>query len=286
MKKKVLIPICAIVLSVFVAASIAQAQTEDVLYLKSGRVVRGTILEIVPSREIKILTNEGETRIYDINAVKEIKKQTVETEKAEYTIVQRSEPQRRPETVAPRRSSASNLPPIALSIAPLGFLQFGPVVQVDFRMTPDVALAAHARFLGLGALSPKLTDYKEFNKSSMALGAGAKYFFGGNGSLDKFYLGFAAEYGWGGGTSPYWVYSSGYYSSSHYVDGVYEFAYVVGMTSFGYRWRFTSGLFLGLGLSAGAGTTIEDRRVSPDPKDYEKKAAYLFMLDFTLGVEL
>ena len=47
----------------------AQQAMEDVIYLKDGSVLRGTILEMVPGKALKIQTRDGNVLTYDMDKV-------------------------------------------------------------------------------------------------------------------------------------------------------------------------------------------------------------------------
>jgi len=83
---------CAVLFTAVVALLIcicsfcrAQEEGEDVLYLKSGKVVRGQILEIVPNKEIRIKTSDGKTKIYEMSAVQDIRKKSASDEEMRNT---------------------------------------------------------------------------------------------------------------------------------------------------------------------------------------------------------
>ncbi len=59
-------------------AAVGQTQkTVDVIYLKSGSVVKGTILEAVPNKSVRIQTLEGKVKSYKMNTVKKLAKETI-----------------------------------------------------------------------------------------------------------------------------------------------------------------------------------------------------------------
>lgn len=62
--------ILLILTTLLLFAYIADAQnTRDVIYLKNGSVIKGQILEIVPSEKIKIETADGSLFVYDMTDV-------------------------------------------------------------------------------------------------------------------------------------------------------------------------------------------------------------------------
>ena len=71
MKKIVLLLFCA--MSTMIAA--AQANLQDVVYLKNGSVIRGVIIEQVPGISLKIQTADGNIFVYDITDVQKMTKE-------------------------------------------------------------------------------------------------------------------------------------------------------------------------------------------------------------------
>jgi hypothetical protein len=131
-----------------------------------------------------------------------------------------------------------------LVLNPLGFLQFGPIVQLEFRFSPGLYGLAHVRMHGLGLLSHLILG-SEPAYYAFAVGAGARYFFVSREVPHAPYVGFIAEFGY----NPYFGdvgYSSEYEGTSLYLT----FA-----ANGGYRWRF--GRFIvQVGAYAGLSPTL------------------------------
>lgn len=68
-----------VLLSLCAASLTAQIATEDVVYLKSGGVMRGTILELVPERSVKLQTQDGNVFVYLMADVERIAKEPSDT---------------------------------------------------------------------------------------------------------------------------------------------------------------------------------------------------------------
>ncbi|MGD1046485.1 MAG: hypothetical protein ABR936_14345 [Bacteroidota bacterium] len=51
------------------------AQTKDVVYLKNGSVIKGSILEMIPDKSIKIQTADGNIFVYNMSEVEKISKE-------------------------------------------------------------------------------------------------------------------------------------------------------------------------------------------------------------------
>lgn len=96
------------------------------------------------------------------------------------------------------KSAATSFPRWALHSNLLGFVQFGPVVSVEYSFTRNLALNAHARVSSLGALTPILyqADVDKGGRpdqfSGIAFGGGPMWFF--KTKKDKAYVGLLFEY--------------------------------------------------------------------------------------------
>lgn len=53
-------------------AAFSQNETQDVVYLKNGSIIKGTIVEQIPNESIKIETSDGSVFVYDFADVKKI----------------------------------------------------------------------------------------------------------------------------------------------------------------------------------------------------------------------
>lgn len=58
-----------------VSTMIAQEAMQDVLYLKNGNVIRGTIIEFVPDKIVKIQTDDGSLFVFAVTEVEKIQKE-------------------------------------------------------------------------------------------------------------------------------------------------------------------------------------------------------------------
>lgn len=61
-----------------VTAPVFAQQTEDVVHLKNGSIVRGTIIEQIPGESLKIQTQGGSVFVYTMNEIAKISKEPVE----------------------------------------------------------------------------------------------------------------------------------------------------------------------------------------------------------------
>jgi len=55
-------------------AGVARAEDQDVVYLKDGSIIRGTIIEQVPNVSLKIKTGDGSVFVYQMDEVEKISK--------------------------------------------------------------------------------------------------------------------------------------------------------------------------------------------------------------------
>jgi len=160
--------------------------------------------------------------------------------------------------------------PVALLINPLGILQFGPIVQMEFRTGSGFVLGPHVRFAGFGLLTHIVNDYEETDLSSMAVGFGFKGLMGPSRTPHKFYIGAMTEYGWSGGRDDDWY------------ETEYSNKYITVFANLGYRWRFQSGMFLNLGAFLGVAYVFEDKS---NYVDYGSDVIPLPMLELSFGWE-
>ncbi len=74
--------IATLIVTLFVSfALVGQATNlEEVVYLKNGSIIRGTIIEQVPNQSIKIQTKDGSIFAYSMNEVEKITKETPKAE--------------------------------------------------------------------------------------------------------------------------------------------------------------------------------------------------------------
>lgn len=132
----------------------------------------------------------------------------------------------------------------ALSINPLGFAQFGPVISAEFGIREDLVINTHVRFGSLGVLSYVVKAHVDGldNLSEYAFGGGVIKFFGEN--QNKPYAGVLLEYG----------FTSELYGESAQWEWTQNQGYIVFILNGGYRFRFQDGFFINTGAYFGAST--------------------------------
>lgn len=129
----------------------------------------------------------------------------------------------------------------ALSINPLGFVQFGPIVNAEFGLTKNLVLNTHLRFSSLGLLSYVImSDDDGLDKySGIAFGGGPIYFFGER--RNKPYIGLLLEY-----EIDKMLYAQGENWEWSETSRSVVFAF-----NGGYRFRFNGGFFMNAGAYFG-----------------------------------
>lgn len=170
------------------------------------------------------------------------------------------------------------LPAWALQVNPLGLLQFGPIVQAEFKISDQGHyLAPHVRLPYFGVLYHVTTidgdDDVTVSPGALGLGIGYKKLFAN--AIGAWYIGGAIDY------------SFGKSESDGRVKWDNEFSDLNLMANGGWRWRnpdsrfvFGVGAFLGPSIALKDDTTYTDGRVED-----ERESSFLAMLELTLGWE-
>ncbi len=171
---------------------------------------------------------------------------------------------------------------VNLLIHPLGFLQFGPIVGTEIRVGQSMFIDIHFRYAALGLLYNLIVD-GDTKMYSMAAGLGTKWLIKRRNSPHGFYIGGFTDFGWGAN-----IQNEGY---SDEWEGEHKY-FAIASTE-GFRWRFSRGFILNLGLMAGIAFEIEDDWEYTDynhpdygEKKYSDEDVYFFgMVEVSLGWE-
>lgn len=207
----------------------AQADLEDVVYLRNGSIIRGVIIEQVPNVSLKIQTRDGSVFVLQMEEISKFTKE-------------------------PKFGGVSPIQPMGQSaflFHPLGFLQFGPILEVEYRIESDLYITSHVRFSALGFLYYALASEgfeNEVSPGSMALGIGVKKYMDNPNSPNRLYFAGFAEYGWGatrGDIGTQWEWEG-------------KNAQIILASNIGYRFRYPSKFFINLGGMAGVAPGIRD----------------------------
>lgn len=127
----------------------------------------------------------------------------------------------------------------AVLVNPLGFAQFGPIVNVEIGVRPNSYLYLQLRLSALGVLTYVVGEYEEVSLSSIGIGGGLRYFVPSN-DPGRWYVGGGIEY--------YSESGKGDVGESYEWEGNYSY-FIFGVNT-GYRWRFL-GFFVNVGLMGG-----------------------------------
>jgi len=165
---------------------------------------------------------------------------------------------------------------------PLGFFQFGPMVDIGPRIGKSTFLDAHIRWSYAGLLYQAIETEgfeNEANPNGFGVGIKITHLLIPAGSTSGMYVGGLFEYTWGGSKYTDDDYSA--YSWERKWKG-YDI-----MFNIGYRWRFPSGFFMQLGGFAGfhnqykAEITYGNNRTKSNPDG----VMLIAMLEFSIGTE-
>lgn len=149
----------------------------------------------------------------------------------------------KPYTLSARENGESNpISKFAISINPLGFLQFGPIVSAEIGLKDNLVLNVHARVPFLGLLPYLINEHNDGldNLMGFAFGAGSIYFFGTR--QHKPYAGVLLEY-----DHLKLLYAQG--DSWEWDKSVNSVVFIM---NGGYRFRFNGGFFINTGAFLGA----------------------------------
>jgi len=272
-----------ILISMMFIAGIANAQQQrDVIYLKNGSIIKGNVVEMNPSENLKIATSDGKIFVFRMDEIEKMVKESVTEPITESVSEPVTETEKAPETktviVEENKASVSGsqqnttLGPVAIGFQPLGFLQFGPVLNVEFRIGHNFVIGPQFRYNALGLV---FNAINEFENTMLCFGAGVgvKHFPIPD-QKNKFYYGLAVEYEYG--------------ESDDYGDWWGTDAGIVSMVNAGYRFRYNSGFYMNLGAFAGVYYNLYDEWFDYDDNELHDDSGFMRFagyLEFGLGFE-
>jgi hypothetical protein len=152
----------------------AAEQTVDVVYLKDGSVLRGTILErqTYPQEAILLRTRDGLELTIPMDKIQRITKESAGGA----------------ETAGAPGIGEPLIDPYAFEVNLLGFLQFGPFARFHFRVGDGLTVAPHVR-VGYAGLLPWVL----FDNPDVGVGTSVLTFFPAGGGNNRVYAGGFAE---------------------------------------------------------------------------------------------
>jgi len=250
----------------------AQQQKRDVIYLKNGSIIKGNVIEMDPASNLKIETSDGSIFVFRMDEIEKMTKEPV-ADPEEIPVIKDDKSDERKTSESALQPQNTMLGRIGIGFQPLGFLQFGPVVNAEVRLGKNFVIGPQFRYTPLGLLFNVVND---FDNTMQCYGIGGTVrHFPAAGKKNKFYYGVGAEYEYG------WCRDEG--------DWYGENKGIVSMINIGYRWRYNSGFYMNLGLFTGAYINIfdkwtgyEDLSIHHDESGYARFFGYL---EFTLGLE-
>ena len=242
-----------------VSIAYSSEKHQDVVYLKNGSIIRGTLIELIIGKTMKIKTKDGSIFVYNLDEVEKITKEPTFRDKSD-----NNDSYSNNSTFA---NNSNSLGSSELIFHPLGFLQFGPILQYDIFLGKSLYIGPHLRFSYFGVLYHYLIEMNKINPSALAFGLNIKKLFGNK--RNKFYAGLITEYGGADGEA---------YSS--YYNGIVSAAvsYLTLMLNGGYRFRSNSGFFINTGVISGIVQEL-------DNFPFKERTYPIIMFDLSIGWE-
>jgi len=254
-----------IILTALFCIGIANAQQQkDVVYLKNGSVIKGTITEVNPGSNLKIETANGSLFVFEMDEIERTTKETVTSSANEVT---RSTSEK--EVIESQESSTSKptydsdkttLGKLSVGFQPAGFLQYGPVIDLGFRVGKKSVIGPHFRYASLGLAYNAIN---EFGNTFLCFGGGVSFkHFPAEHQKNKFYYGISVDL----------LFEE--FSPDEDYDYYTNTLSLIAMPNAGYRFRFGSGFYINLGLFAGLYFDM-----------YDQIPGFWGCAEFALGVE-
>jgi hypothetical protein len=236
-----------VVSSLLISANVFAAEYQDVVYLKNGSIIKGLITEQIPGETVTIETNDGNVFVYKYKEVKKFSKE-----------------QKKGGAGKKFKNKASDNEG-AFIINLLGFLQFGPQLELEKRIGDNLYIMGLVRLHGLGLASRLIWPTTQM--LSGAAGIGMKYFINSDENPNGLFLGVQEQFG---------------YTSHRMLDTSDDWTsygiYLATMGDVGYRWRF-DGFLVNLGLAGGFATDVAGEYWhDADPTTKHPNALLMYMI--------
>jgi hypothetical protein len=177
---------------------------------------------------------------------------------------------------------SAELPVITWNINPVGVLLYGPIIQMEFKISNKCYIVPWIRYSYAGLVSRyQWTNFESdqsYDPSSIAFAVGFKKFLPGDKSLETIYYGFFAEYSHEKGLHD--TQTSGYeYEQTRDAVVIYG--------NLGYRWHGKKNFFVSMGILPGLAYNFKNDNIyteSGGPKDVSvDKFRFIGMLDVAFG---
>jgi hypothetical protein len=163
--------ITALLLLCFLTPALAAGTDTDVVYLRDGSVLKGSIKSLT-DESIRIVTTAGLDLTIPMDKVERFERKGDSSQ------------QKAP---SPEAAEATPMKPMAFEVNVLGLLQFGPYARLHIQLAPDLYLSPHVRIGYAGALGWLL-----FDNPDIGVGTSLLWFFPGAGN-NRLYAGALAE---------------------------------------------------------------------------------------------
>jgi hypothetical protein len=177
---------------------------------------------------------------------------------------------------------SAELPVITWNLNPVGIALYGPILQVEFKVSNKCFIVPWIRYSYAGLVSTyQWTNFEsdqKYDPSSIAFALGFKKFLPGDKSLQNIYYGFFAEYSHESGLHD--TQTSGYeYKQTRDAIVIYG--------NLGYRYHSKKNFFYSLGILPGFSYDLKNENIytgSGGPKDVPvNKYRFIGMLDVSFG---
>jgi hypothetical protein len=177
---------------------------------------------------------------------------------------------------------SAELPAITWNINPVGILLYGPIIQLEFKVSNKCYIVPWIRYSYAGLVSTyQWTNFEsdqKYDPSSIAFAVGFRKFLPGDKSLENVYYGFFAEYSHESGLHD--TQTSGYeYKQTRDAIAVY--------VNLGYRYHSKKNFYVSLGILPGFSYDIKNDNIytgSGGPKPVSiNKYRFIGMLDVSFG---
>jgi hypothetical protein len=177
---------------------------------------------------------------------------------------------------------SADLPLITWNINPVGIALYGPIIQMEFKVSKKCYIVPWIRYSYAGLVSTyQWTNFEsdqKYDPSSIAFALGFKKFLTGDKSLQYIYYGFFAEF-----MHEYGLHdteTSGYeYKQTRNAIAIYG--------NLGYQWHAKKNFYINMGILPGVSYDLKNESIYIDsggPKDVPvKDFRFIGMLDVAFG---